>query len=274
MKDSRFESIGVKIEDLEKLEESQNNNNSNSENPIATNSNKTLDEETLIKFSLRAGFIRKVYGILSLQLLITFGSVLLCQNKKLNDIIIHNKTLSIIIGILAFIIFIKYLIIISFYEENSKKVPFNYYLLFIITFCISIICSVISSFYSYKTVLSAIILTLIITIVITLYTFFTTKTGFNILLLGLYIVLCQLSSLCFIIFLFNFKFYKAFFIFRLAISATFILLFHTNIILNQLNDKNSGLSLDDYIFAVLVLYTDIIKIFLLFLCRGKRNSKK
>ena len=173
MKDQRFESIGVKIEDLDKLEESKNNNNLNIE---VINSNETLDEETLIKLSLKAGLIRKVYGILSVQLLITFGSVLLCQNKNINDIIIHNKILSIITAILAFFIFIKYLIIIYFYEEISKKVPYNYYLLFVLTFCISIICSLISSYYSYKVVISAIILTLITTIVITLYSFFITKT--------------------------------------------------------------------------------------------------
>ena len=270
MKDQRFESIGVKIEDLDKLEESKNNNNLNIE---VINSNETLDEETLIKLSLKAGFIRKVYGILSVQLLITFGSVLLCRNKNINDIIIHNKILSIITAILAFFIFIKYLIIIYFYEEISKKVPYNYYLLFVLTFCISIICSLISSYYSYKVVISAIILTLITTIVITLYSFFITKTEFNIFLVGLYVLLCQLSFLCFIFYLFKFKISKAFLIFRLTFTAAIILLFHTNIIFDELDDKKNGLSLDDYIFAALMLYIDIVRIFLFFLCKGKRNSK-
>ena len=35
--------------------------------------------ETSINMSVRAGFVRKVYGILSIQLMITFGSVFLCQ---------------------------------------------------------------------------------------------------------------------------------------------------------------------------------------------------
>ena len=44
-----------------------------------------------IQMAVRAGFIRKVYGILSIQLLITFGAVFFCQIKPIKSLIFILK---------------------------------------------------------------------------------------------------------------------------------------------------------------------------------------
>ena len=49
------------------------------------------DIDSTIKISVRIGFIRKVYGILSFQLLLTFGSVMLSQLKQVKYYINHNQ---------------------------------------------------------------------------------------------------------------------------------------------------------------------------------------
>jgi len=52
------------------------------------------NEDILINFKVRAGFIRKVYGILSLQLIITFGAVLLFQNDSIKSFIMSHHRLA------------------------------------------------------------------------------------------------------------------------------------------------------------------------------------
>ena len=50
--------------------------------------------DTSIQMAVRSGFIRKVYGILSIQLIITFGAVLFCQITQIKQFIFHHQVLS------------------------------------------------------------------------------------------------------------------------------------------------------------------------------------
>ena len=134
-------------------------------------SHNSIDEDidSSIKASVRKGFIRKVYGILSIQLLITFGAVILCQAKPIKYYILHNMALSSNLLIISSSLFIIFFLILACCRGISRRVPYNYLFLLGITLCEAILCSITASLYSFQIVSSALLLTIVSTLAITLY---------------------------------------------------------------------------------------------------------
>ena len=84
----------------------------------------------------RRDFIRKVYGILAVQLLVTAGVVLLAfWSEGFRDFIKENGWMEILCLCVAVIVEI----VIVAKPEEARKVPNNYYLLYLFTFCESYI---------------------------------------------------------------------------------------------------------------------------------------
>ena len=217
--------------------------------------------DSSIQLSVRAGFIRKVYGILSLQLLITFGAILLTQYKPIKYFIIHNQALSSSLIIFASFMFISLFCVLACCRGLSRKVPYNYLLLFAITLCEATSCSIVSSMYSFQIVSTAIFLTLIATLAITFYAC-TTKSDFSTCRIGLYVIFSQMFTIGIIAVLFRLKALYAFYTFGSTIIVGIYLVYDTQLILGKLG---VGYSVDDYIFATLEIYMDIIRLFLLIL---------
>ena len=149
-----------------------------------------INEES-IKAQIRAGFIQKVYGILSIQLIITFGSVLLFQLSSLKKLVLYNQQLASSILIVCSFTFLVLFFILVCNRNLARTVPYNYIYLFAITLCESLACSIISSIYSFQIVATALFLTIISTLVITFYAC-TTKTNFSYYRMGMFIAFSQL----------------------------------------------------------------------------------
>lgn len=251
------------IKNMEPAEVHQDSNNESNELPVdikANDSDGEVSEES-IQIRVRAGFIRKVYGILSIQLIITFGHVFLFQIPALKSLVMLHQTLAGHLLLISALAFLTLFLILVCNRNLARTVPYNYIYLFAITLCESISCGIISSVYSFQIVATALALTIITTLVITFYAC-TTKTDFSYYRMGMYVFFSQLFFMGLIAVLFRIEALYTAYIFGMTIMVGIYLVYDTQLIMGKFG---VAYSVDDYIFATLEIYMDIIRLFLLIL---------
>lgn len=229
------------------------------------------DQSIHIEASVRNGFIRKVYGILSIQLIITFCLVLLFQLPLIKKAILNNIQLAgNILLFTSFSFFFLFLILVCC-RNLSRTVPYNYIFLLMITLCEAVSCAIISSCYSFQIVAIALILTIVTTLTITFYAC-TTKTDFSYSRVILLISLSQLFMVGFVSLIFQIRILYTLYTFLSTIMLGFYLVYDTQLIMGKFG---YGYSVDDYIFAAMEIYMDIIRLFLMILrLLAEASSKK
>lgn len=232
------------------------------------------DERNLqlnIETSVRNGFIRKVYGILSIQLIITFSFVLLFQLPSIKKLILSNIQLTGNLLTFSSISFLVLFLILVCFRNLSKAVPYNYIFLLGITLSEALSCSIVSACYSFEIVAISLFLTMISTLTITFYAC-TTKDDFSYLRITLLIIVSQLFMVGLISVLFRIKIIYMFYTFLSTIMVGIYLVYDTQLIMGKFG---YAYSVDDYIFATLEIYIDIIRLFLLILrIVAQASSKK
>ena len=229
------------------------------------------DQSIHIEASVRNGFIRKVYGILSIQLIITFGFVLLFQLPSIKKAILSNIQLAGNILIFTSFSFFCLFLILACCRNLSRTVPYNYIFLLSITLCEAISCAIISSCYSFQIVSIALLLTIVTTLTITFYAC-TTKTDFSYSRVILLIAFSQLFMVGLVSIIFQFRILYALYTFLSTIMLGFYLIYDTQLIMGKFG---YGYSVDDYIFAAMEIYMDIIRLFLMILrLLAEASSKK
>ena len=203
---------------------------------------------------LRLGFIRKVYGILSLQLFLTFLMCALSMTTAFGTFQKQNPA----IMFLAMIVSIVVMIMIMCFPNYGKQVPTNYILLTVFTVAEGYLVSTLCGLTNPKLVLMAASMTCFITIALTFYAC-TTKTDFTVcnsllfigscimLLFGIFVFFTQskimhIAMCCFGVFLYS-----------------IYLVYDTQLIIGN---KENRLDYDDYILGALMLYLDIINLFI------------
>ncbi len=212
-------------------------------------------EKITYESMMRLGFIRKVYGILTSQLVITILFVLLSMNSQLFS---NFQKESSGILLLSFILIIICPIVIVCCGGVMSKVPYNYCILGVFTLAESYLVSFICSISDPKLVFMAAIMTGAMTISLSIYAY-TTKTDFT-MMGGLYFIL----SCGFILLLFFSLFTQNKFI-HILISVCGVclyglyLVYDTQLLFGKHEFRHE---IDDYILASFMLYTDIIQIFL------------
>ena len=206
--------------------------------------------------TVRMGFIRKVYGILSVQLLITLGFVcVLSLSEESRKWTRQNQWLF----WLAFATTIVTIIMLTCCETFRRKTPHNYIALMVFTFAESFLVGVVSSIYNYKIVLLAVLITAVICIALTIFAF-QTKIDFTIyngLLFVLLIVLCLFGLIA--------MFWRDSVV-QLIYASLGALLFSAYLVVDTQmivgGTHKVQISSEEYVFAALTLYLDIINIFL------------
>ena len=118
-----------------------------------------------------------------------------------------------------------------------------------------------SSLYSFQIVATALALTIISTLAITFYAC-TTKTNFSYCRMGMYIAFSQLFFVGLIAVLFRIEALYTLYTFLMTIMVGMYLVYDTQLIMGKFG---VAYSVDDYIFATLEIYMDIIRLFLLIL---------
>ena len=115
--------------------------------------------------------------ILSTQLAVTFGSVLLCAyNQQYNTFWKSGTGLALVI--IGFVLSIICSIALICFKNVARKVPNNYILLGLYTLSMSAVVTFITATYTKETVVMAMLLTLGVCLGLTLYAL-TTKTDFT-----------------------------------------------------------------------------------------------
>jgi len=204
----------------------------------------------------RLQFIRKVYGILSTQLLITFGSITAVKmNDEWNEGIQQYGGLAITAAILAIAVEIPLLCCISV----ARKVPTNYVLLLIFTLCETFMLTFLCAFYDSSSVLSAGGMTAGVTVALTAYAL-TTKTDFTMYGGAMWIMVCVMLMLSFMSMFMTFvSWWYPLVSALMVIFYGLFLIYDTQLVAGQGKYK---LSMDDYIVGALIIYIDIIGLFL------------
>lgn len=139
----------------------------------------------------------------------------------------------------------------------SRSVPLNYILLGLFTLCEAYLVGFIASWYEPETVLAAAAGTAGITLAISIYAW-TTKADFTIfgpLLLVVGFTFCIMSMFAFL----YGRIFNMIFCGIAVILFSFYLLFDTQLIMGG---KRYEIEIDDYILGAIILYTDIVTIFL------------
>lgn len=193
--------------------------------------------------------------ILSAQLLLTAGLVSAsCFHNGYVNFVKSNVWLIIVAAVISIIT----MYVLVYVRTAARKVPVNYILLFLFTICEAYLVSSITAEYEPVSVFIAAALTAAIVVALTIYAC-TTKTDFTICGGLLFTCLMALFIASFMsIFFYNYYV-------EIIISALSVVLFSVYLIYDTqliLGKGELKLQIDDYIFAAMNLYIDIIRIFL------------
>lgn len=208
------------------------------------------------------GFVKKVYGIVTMQIAATFVAALFIYNSML------LQSLAVALLPVAFLSSITLLLVLFCSKNLSQKVPVNYYLLGGFTLSEATLVGVICSMYEPHIVLTALFATLALTATLT-YHAMTTKSNY----LFSTPLIIQVAVLLSVIGFFASFFYwdyrmHIFYSIIGAIFAGFYIVYDTHLICQKLTP-------DDYILGSVTLYVDIVRLFIKILeILGKDKEKK
>jgi FtsH-binding integral membrane protein len=217
----------------------------------------------IFAIQLRLGFIRKVYGILSAQLLLT---VLLCGLTFINPVrAFYQQNVTLFWICLALSLFMVCPLICC--RSVARTTPINYVFLGVWTFCEGYMVATCCSFYSPEIVITAATLTCAITLALTVYAC-TTKTDFTFMGGMLYVGCVLLIFFGLFSFLFGSVLNTLYCVLGVFLFSLY-LIYDTQLVMGKFGNEYE---IDDYIIAALMIYIDIIQIFMYLLeLFGKNN---
>jgi FtsH-binding integral membrane protein len=208
--------------------------------------------------SVRLAFIRKVYGILSAQLIITFGFVLvfaLNEDTKAWAAKPANSGLILV----AFMITMVSLFSLMCCGDMRKKFPHNFICLGIFTMAQSLSLGLITARYQTHIVVMAIAITAVVCVSLTIFAM-QTKIDFTIYSGMAFVALIVLTLMGFMLMFIRLPMLQIVYSGVGALLFSFFLLIDTQMIMG--GNRRDVLSPEEYILAVMMLYMDIINLFL------------
>lgn len=234
----------------------------NGRGPMTSNS--WGDFNGLVTKDNRIQFIRKVYGIITVQLLFTFGIV--CVFVFVDSVKNFAKTETGLWFYLAsYIIFIVLLIIMSCFGRSGalRAYPANYIMLGLITMSMTYMLGMISSYHEVQAVLIAIGITFFISVGVTLFAMQTKYDFTNCWMVMLFLVLALFGfGICVAITAPYGHYYvmQAVYGGLGAVLMALFLAIDTQMIMG--GKRKYQFSQEDYVFAALNIYLDICNMFL------------
>jgi len=204
---------------------------------------------------IRLNFVRKVFGIVAVQLLATSLLTFISINSFSFSNFQENHSGLMLLSAAAVII---PSLMLSFSDTYSRKVPINYILLAILTAGESYLVAFIASQYNPKLVLTALFLTAAVVSGLALYAMTTKK---QVTYFGGLIVMTSGSLFWMIIlsFFIRIQLLESAIFIGTCISSGLYLIYDVKIIMGK---EGTKLSLDDYVRGAMYLYVDIIRIFI------------
>ncbi|XP_071103951.1 protein lifeguard 1-like [Haliotis cracherodii] len=206
--------------------------------------------------SIRLGFIRKVYGILTCQIAVTIAIMsLFLYVHEVREYSRNNPWMWFLALAITFIA----IIVLACCPNVRRQSPTNMILLAVFTICEGFLLGTVASHYDQDAVLMAVGVTAIVTVSLTIFAF-QTKWDFTMMggmLFVFLIVLLCFGLLCAII---RSKYVTLVYACLGALLFCAYLVFDTQLMLG--GKHKYSLSPEEYIFASLNLYLDIVNMFL------------
>ncbi|CAJ2630697.1 bi1-like protein [Trifolium pratense] len=204
---------------------------------------------------LRWGFVRKVYAIVSIQLLFTaaFASMFVFFPPAKNFVLHNEFCIFVLIG--AFIFTIITLLVLSKYY---KKHPVNLFLLGLYTLGMSVTVGFVCAFSKALIVAEAAFLTGMVVCSLTLYTFWAVKRGHDFSFLGPFLFASLMVMLMFALI----QMFCPLGPLGRMVYAGLGALIMCGFIVYDTCDLIKRYSYDDYIWAAIAIYGDIINLFI------------
>ncbi|XP_062519865.1 protein lifeguard 1-like [Corticium candelabrum] len=209
--------------------------------------------------AIRMAFIRKVYAILFVQILITIAIICFVTfvtpvKTYVNDHVWVFWT--------AFGLTIFFIILLACFVEIRRRLPWNYIFLIAFTILESFVLGYISSFYSWQSVLMAMGICAVVCLALTVFSFqtkfdFTTCGGMLFVSLIIFVVFGIFAGI-FVVYVGNILYLVYAGIGAMLFSL--YLVFDTQLMIG--GKHKYALSPEEYIFAALNLYLDIVLLFL------------
>ncbi|XP_065212137.1 protein lifeguard 1-like isoform X2 [Planococcus citri] len=206
--------------------------------------------------TIRLGFIRKVYSILMCQLAITCAFItLFVFNDSARGFARDNGGLMLV----AFGITIVCLLVMSCFESARRTPPTNFIFLFIFTVAESFLLGVISSYYHMQEVLLAAGICTVICFGLTIFAF---QTKIDFTMMGGILFVAVLILLIFSIVLMFWRSSTGRLVYACLGAFIFSVYFIYDTQMMIGGNHKYAISPEEYVFAALNLYIDIVQIFL------------
>ncbi|KAI1294753.1 Protein lifeguard 1 [Halotydeus destructor] len=224
----------------------------------------TTDSGPFAEKKVRLAFIRKVYGIIFAQLAVTFLPVISLtvyranNEKKVEKYIVENGVLTLAVMLGAAILMVGLSCAMSCCQSVRRTYPWNFIALSLYTMATTVLVAFCTITYDAQSVALAVGLTTAITLGLTIFAF-QTKIDFTV-----YMQLAFIVGLGFVLFGFTTIFMRTPFLNRVmagfgAILFSFYIVIDTQLIVGG---GRFEISPEEYILAALMIYTDIVNLFL------------
>ncbi|XP_076093661.1 protein lifeguard 1-like [Mytilus galloprovincialis] len=219
----------------------------------------TFQEGSFGEEAIRKGFIRKVYGILLTQIMFTLG--IMSIFLYIPEVREYSKQ-HIWLWILAFVMTFIILIVLACCENVRRSFPLNMIFLGLFTFFEAFLLGTVAACYEADEVMYAAAITAVVVLGLTIFAFqtkwdFTMMGGMLCVLLLVLIVFGILAAI------FHNKILSMVYASIGALIFSAYIVFDTQMMLG--GKHKYALSPEEYIFAALNLYLDIVNLFLFIL---------
>lgn len=210
---------------------------------------------------VRNGFVRKVYGILSAQLLLT---VLVAVPLQMVDPkwLAKNQWLLIV----SVVVTLSTMCAMVCCQKLARSFPTNYILLFVFTLFEGVMVGFFSAAFTWQSVLLAAGITVAVFLLLTIYAWNTTSdfTGAGPYLFAALACLSVFGLVLCILGFCGVNIKVAMMVYDAigVLIFVFYIIFDTQLILGVAGGHKYEFSVDDYVFAALNLYLDIINLFI------------
>lgn len=213
----------------------------------------------LSSLSVRMGFVRKVYALLTLQLILTAAIAapfVLMDHDKVESFIYRNVWLLWLSLAMGFVIMATF----ACFPRLMRDVPINYFLLTLFTVTEGVSVGIISSMYTTASVVMAFALVALVTFSLTL---FATRTSYDVTKTFYpYLIAVTVAMVGAGLFLMLFPSHAGSMVYAAigAVLFSVYIVFDTQMIVGGKSEMQY--SVDDYVPATIALYIDIVSLFI------------
>uniref|UniRef100_A0A1B0G5B0 Uncharacterized protein n=1 Tax=Glossina morsitans morsitans TaxID=37546 RepID=A0A1B0G5B0_GLOMM len=221
------------------------------DHPESQLQNLLFDEQTV-----RQKFVRKVYLILMAQLCVTLAFLsLFVFNEDVSGFAYDNPALF----WLAFLVLFITMLIMLCFDDARRKTPINFVFLGVFTLAESFMLGIIASQFAPEEIFTAVAITAILCFALSLYA---VQTKVDYTVMGGILIVCVLALLIFAIVVFIFPGHVMIMIYSClgALLFSIYLVYDTQLMMG--GKHKYSLSPEEYVFAALNLYLDIINLFM------------